>query len=214
MWCLGLNNITRSIPSSFVIATTNVSVPLISALGKTTSGVMSLASGGSKAMLAFLIIGCVCLGLVMLLSAASLILGYRRILCIANMALSQLGANILLILAILTTSVIVAGSNTINDFGGAFQLDAKRGRAFLAMTWVATVLGLIVSSFWTTVWFVEGRRTSFRRRWRTEEQVGNYRGIMRETMEDLRKPGKLASTQYEKGGVMRHSPAGSVEMAA
>jgi len=53
----GLLNITRSIPNHFIVGTTNVSVPLVSALGSTFMGAASLAVTGSEAMFVLAVIG-------------------------------------------------------------------------------------------------------------------------------------------------------------
>lgn len=62
----GLLNITNSIPSSLVIGTAEVSVPLVETLQKTLQELSDLATGAATALMVFLIIAVVAQGLVTL----------------------------------------------------------------------------------------------------------------------------------------------------
>lgn len=77
-------------------------------------------------------------------------------------------------------------------------LYASHGSAFLAITWVAFVLALWAGLYWETVYLVEVRKTSFRRRWRSVGEVGNYWGLWWEIKRDLRKP-KAGEDGMEEG---------------
>jgi hypothetical protein len=145
----------------------------------------------------------------MLGSVAVLALGYRRLLVIINTGFALLGSNVLLFFAALTTGLVVGGANTINDFGSAFQLQVKQGGPFLAMAWVAAVLAMGVSTFWFVIWFVEGRRHGYKRRARTSQQIGNYKGIVKEVREDWRveKSDYPVPAVKERSGAVRESPS-------
>ncbi|KAH8898946.1 hypothetical protein GQ53DRAFT_878248 [Thozetella sp. PMI_491] len=195
----GLRNITESLPSSLVIGTTNISVPLVSALGSTMSSVTNLATQAAKAMFALLIIGTISIGLVFVGSIAAFIVNARRILVYFNTFFGILGGSVLMIFAAVATGVIVAGSSSVGGLGSAFGVQVKQGTNFLAIAWVAAILSSIAAAFWFGVWFVEIRLTSFKRRWRTEEQVGNYKGMPREILADLRLPKEGGFHDSEKG---------------
>ncbi|KAF4850287.1 hypothetical protein CGCSCA4_v003957 [Colletotrichum siamense] len=182
----GLRNITDSIPSSFVIATANVSVPLISAMRGTIDQVVSLASTGAKLLTALLAIGTVCTGIVLLATLPIIIVGFMRVLVLTSLVFSLLGATVLPLFAIITTGIVVGGKKMLEKEGSAFGIQIKQGGPFIAMAWVAAVASMAASTYWFMIWFVSFRRTAFSRRKRTETEIGNWRGIFREVKGDLK----------------------------
>ncbi|KAF9871366.1 hypothetical protein CkaCkLH20_11287 [Colletotrichum karsti] len=182
----GLRNITDSIPSSFVIATANVSVPLISAMRGTIDQVVSLASGGAKAMTALLAIGTICAGITLLATLPIIIVGFLRVLVITSLIFSMIAATVLPLFAAVVTAIVVGGRKMLDKEGDAFGIQIKQGGPFIAMSWVAAVASMAASSYWFSMWFVSFRRTAFSRRKRTESEIGNWRGIFREVKGDLK----------------------------
>lgn len=221
----GLRNITRSIPSSFQLGTTTATIPLIAALARTTDSLTRLVSAASLAMQALLILACLGAGLTAALSAAVAPLGYRRAVVRAAAASAALAAATLGLVAVVGTAVVAGAGTAVNDFAAAFSMRTERGAAFLAEVWVATALAALVAAFWAVVWLVEGRRHGYKRRRRTEAQIGNYRGIWAELREDFAvegaRPRGYSRVHAKEGrsvttGVpMRHSSRpGSRETAA
>lgn len=104
-----------------------------------------------------------------------------------------------LVLAVLVTSVIVAGSSSIGGLGSGFSLQVKRGVPFLAIIWVAAFLGTVAALFWFALWFVEFRKTAFSRRSRTDSQIGNWRGILGEVRRDIKVDGHFGATGGANG---------------
>ncbi|KAF6834895.1 sur7 protein [Colletotrichum musicola] len=182
----GLRNITTSIPSSFVIATANVSVPLISAMRGTIDQVVSLASTGAKAMTALLAIGTVSAGITLLATLPIIIVGFWRVLVIVSLVFSMIAATVLPLFAAVTTGIVIGGRKMLDKQGDAFGIRIKQGGPFLAMVWVAAVASMAASTYWFMIWFVSFRRTAFSRRKRTESEIGNWRGIFREVKGDLK----------------------------
>ncbi|KZL80132.1 sur7 protein [Colletotrichum incanum] len=182
----GLRNITDSIPSSFVVGTANVSVPLVSAMAGTFDQVVSLASGGAKAMTALLAIGTICTGIVLLATLPILIFGFLRVLVLVSLVFSLIGSLVLPAFAAVTTGLIYGGKNMLNRSMDAFGMQIQTGGPFVAMSWVAAVASMAAATYWFMVWFVSFRRTAFSRRKRTENEIGNWRGIFREVKGDLR----------------------------
>lgn len=182
----GLRNITNSIPSSFVVGTANVSVPLVAAMAGTLDQVVDLASGGAKAMTALLAIGAISTGIVLLATLPILIVGFMRVLVLVSLVFSMLGAFVIPSFAIVTTSLIYGGKSMLNKSMAAFGMQIQTGGPFVAMAWVAAVASMAAASYWFMVWFVSFRRTAFSRRKRTENEIGNWRGIFREVKGDMR----------------------------
>ncbi|KAK1522963.1 hypothetical protein CPAR01_14506 [Colletotrichum paranaense] len=182
----GLRNITNSIPSSFVVGTANVSVPLVAAMAGTLDQVVDLASGGAKAMTALLAIGTISTGIVLLATLPILIVGFMRVLVLVSLVFSMLGAFVLPSFAIVTTSLVYGGKSMLNKSMAAFGMQIQTGGPFVAMAWVAAVASMAAASYWFMVWFVSFRRTAFSRRKRTENEIGNWRGIFREVKGDMR----------------------------
>ncbi|KAL8299182.1 hypothetical protein RB594_008455 [Gaeumannomyces avenae] len=181
-----LRRISRSIPDSFVVGTTNVSVPLVSVLGNTLGSLVDLATSGSNLVQAMLIIGVVCTGVVMLGSLVFVVILQRRPLAVAYLTLSLLGATAFYAFAIAGTAVVYGGAGLLNSGGTALGVQARAGSRFVAMAWVAAVFAGVPALHWWAVWFVEFRRHAYRKRPRTPEQVGNWRGIVGEVREDRR----------------------------
>ncbi|KAH6670949.1 hypothetical protein F5X68DRAFT_278830 [Plectosphaerella plurivora] len=182
----GLRNITNSIPSSLTVAGTTVSVPLVEALKSTLDSVLSLATHGSRALLALRIISVISNGTVMLASFAMLVLGNRRFLVRTNVVSSLIGGTTTLIFAAIMTGLIVAGRSALDDLGGSVGLQVSEGDPFLAVGWIIAGFALGAATYWFLVWFVEFRLSSFKRRSRTGDEIGNWRGILSEVKGDLR----------------------------
>lgn len=99
----------------------------------------------------------------------------------------------------------------VNAISEPLQLYAKRGTGFLAVTWIAFVLALLTSMYWSVIWFVETRNTSFQRRLRTASQHGNYYGIAAEVWKDIRRPVTVSGDGMKEGLVKGAEPSSSFE---
>jgi hypothetical protein len=66
------------------------------------------------------------------------------------------------------------------------SLFVGEGKSILVFAWVGWACLLVVSVYWTVVWSVEVRGWSFRKRQRSKEEVGNWRGIKAEVGRDLK----------------------------
>ncbi|KAK2009029.1 hypothetical protein LZ32DRAFT_684203 [Colletotrichum eremochloae] len=182
----GLKNITDSIPSSFVVGTANVSVPLVAALAGSLGQVGGLGSGGAKALTALLAIGAICTGIVLLATLPILLFGFVRPLVIISLVFSLIGSFVLPAFAVVTTAVVYGARNLMSDMMDAFGMQIQAGGPFVAMAWVAAVASMAAATYWFMVWFVSFRRTAFSRRRRNENEIGNWRGIFREVKGDLK----------------------------
>lgn len=129
-----------------------------------------------------------------------LVRAQSRLFVLFNLAVSQIAANILLVLAIVSTVVIAYGSSTINQFGTGLSIQVKQGSSFLAFIWVSAILSLIAGSYWLAVWFVAFRKSAFSRRSRTQSQIGNWTGIFGEVRRDLKLNGHSPTKRADDEG--------------
>lgn len=165
-------------------------------MSSTIDSALSLATQGAHAMLVLLIIGIASVGISLLGTLAVAVRGFRCPVVWINMCFANIGAAVLFVFAATATGVVVGGSDAVEGFGAAWGVRATRGSAFLAMAWVAAFLSLVGSGYWFAVWFVELRRTAFVRVARSEEEIGNWRGIFGEVGRNVRIQGE----KLEEGG--------------
>lgn len=79
-------------------------------------------------------------------------------------------------------------SQMVSLLGPALGVEASLGVSFLASSWVAAIFALIFNQYWMMVWLVEIRGYGFRRRIRTDEEIGNWKEMMKELKRDWKKP--------------------------
>lgn len=103
-----------------------------------------------------------------------------------NLFFSQLSALSAFIAAILLTALIKAVISTVGGLGDALNLFISEGSGVLVFAWVSWACMLVASAYWTAVWFVEVRKWSFTKRWRSGDEVGNWKGIRGEVWRDLK----------------------------
>ncbi|KAL8393846.1 hypothetical protein RB595_003558 [Gaeumannomyces hyphopodioides] len=198
----GLRRISTQIPSSFVVGSTNVSIPLVGVLGNTISSLVDLATQGSAFMQAMLVIGVVCTGLVLLGSVVFVAALQRRPVAVAHLVLALLGSAAFWAFAVAATALAYGGAGLINGGGGeALGVRARTSSRFVTMAWVAAVLSALAALHWWVVWFVEFRRHAYSKRRRTPQQVGNYRGILREVRADRALPREAEPAAKEEAAV-------------
>ncbi|KAJ4382889.1 hypothetical protein N0V86_002114 [Didymella sp. IMI 355093] len=108
---------------------------------------------------AMFVLYCIAIGLIFvsLIAAAVAVLLSGRLSACVNFLLSVLSFLAIGLASALVTAVIVKASHIINDKGNAIGLQASWGGKFLALTWAATALMLIVVLTWI-VEFCIGRR--------------------------------------------------------
>lgn len=175
-----------TIPSSIVIGTTNISVPLIAELSHSLDALNSSLGSLRRTILAFLIISLIGAGISFLLTLPSIFFPRSHLLVYANLFFTSLASTFALLAALLLTALIVAIAQMLGGIGQAVNLYVKKGERVLAFAWVAWVCVALESAYWAAVWFVEIRRWSFVRRRRTEGEIGSWRGVCGEVRRDLK----------------------------
>lgn len=186
LMCVGLNAILPRIQSSVVIGTTNISIPLIAQLTRSIDSLSSDITALRGAVFAFLIISVVSSAVNVLLAIPSIIFSAARLLVYANLFFSNLAALAAFLGAVLLTGLILVVASLTSGFGEAVGLLIGKGERVLAFLWVSWACLLVASIYWDLVWFVEVRRWSFVKRRRSDDQVGNWRGLRGEVWQDLK----------------------------
>ncbi|TLS29040.1 hypothetical protein PpBr36_00883 [Pyricularia pennisetigena] len=172
------------IPSTFTVATANVTVPLIQVMSTTLGLLVDVITIGSRFMTAMLVIGTIGTGVAVLGSFVFLAAGRTRPAVVAWTTSALLGSAAFWVLAIAGTAIAYGGSGAMDSGGEALNMSARTTSAFLALAWLAAVFAAFAALFWWVVWFVEFRRHSYKKRARTPNQIGNYKGIWQEVKDD------------------------------
>jgi hypothetical protein len=184
------------ISSSFVIGTTNISIPLLGAVSSAGGYITDLSKTFSVSIFAFYIVSLVCSAIVAILSTALGLSFFKHIrltktLVHTTMSVSLIGITFHLIASIAMSSIAGLANSVVNSFGNSLGVQSKAGVAFLALTWSAWVLELLAGWYWISVWFVEVRTYAVKARYRTSREMGNYRGVFKEVINDLRRPKEM-----------------------
>ncbi|KAK7192086.1 hypothetical protein PSPO01_01658 [Paraphaeosphaeria sporulosa] len=182
----GLSALLPNIQSSIVIGRTNISIPIIAQLTRTVGSLSSTTGTILRATIAFLIISMIGSGLAALLAIPSALFPISRLLVYTVVFFSQLSTLSAFIAALLLTALIKTVVSTVGGLGDALSLFVSEGSAVVVFAWVSWACMLVVSAYWTAVWFVEIRGWSFVRRRRSGDEVGNWKGMREEVWRDLK----------------------------
>lgn len=182
----GLRKKTSGIQSFLVLGPTNISVPLIEELSQSGGSLFDTLNSARQALFAFVIIAVIGSGATFFISIPSVIFPASRLLIYAGIFASHLSSLFALLAALLLSVLAVGGSSIVNSVGKALNVAATRGEKALTFLWVSWALMAVAAAYWAAVWFVEVRRWSFTRRARTEDELGNWRGIRAEVCRDMK----------------------------
>ncbi|PVI00612.1 hypothetical protein DM02DRAFT_526553 [Periconia macrospinosa] len=183
-WSAATDHLIPTIQSSLVVGTTNISVPILAQLAKGAGGVSAMLSNLQTAIFAFLIISLATILLGILFALPSIVFSASRLLVYINVAVWNLACISSFVAAILLTILAVVVPLAVGDLLGAVGIVMSSGTQAMVFLWVVWVCCLLVGVYWIAVWFVEVRLSGFCKRRRTEAEVGNWRGIMREVWRD------------------------------
>lgn len=174
-----------------MIGTTNISVPILGGLSSAGGYLTTITTSLTTAVFAFYILSAITSGLVAVLSAALIIHSgakFSKILIYTTIVFAGLGITFHLVASIGVTVVISLANTVVNAVGNDLGLYSKVGNEFLALTWISFVLIFVAGSYWGAVWFVELRTYAVKARYRTIQEIGDYRGIFSEVIDDFRRP--------------------------
>ncbi|KAF7957832.1 hypothetical protein EAE96_003402 [Botrytis aclada] len=183
----GLTQLTSATPSTFRIVNTTLTVPLLG-LATTampfTAGMLNIGTIAIMVLYGLALIGS---GATIFLLAIYMFKPTARIVYCA-LFFSFLGSNFTMTVTMNLTAVTSMVSQMVSLVGPALGIEASAGGAFLGSSWIAAICALIFNQYWMVVWLVEIRGYGFRRRIRTDEEIGNWKGIMTELKRDWKKP--------------------------
>ncbi|PSN68539.1 hypothetical protein BS50DRAFT_490427 [Corynespora cassiicola Philippines] len=182
----GLNVILKDMNPSVVFIGMNVSIPLIAKLTHSLDTLSSNATGFRKAVFGFFVIAIIGSALTALSSLPAIIFPQSRLLIYANIFWAGLASFFAVLAAAILTGLILAIMQTVDGFGEALGVLIHQGNKALLFVWLAWFFAVLAAGYWDTVWFVELRSWSFARRKRSEDEKGNWRGVGREIMRDLK----------------------------
>ena len=178
------------VQSSLVVGEYAISMPRIIELSRSVGSLIEALSTIQSALVAFLIISLIGSGLTILLAIPSLIFRASRLLIFVNILAAYLSSLFAFVAGLLLTVVVLGATSLTGNLGYALGLSIERNFRVLSFVWISCGLMLVVGVYWGVVWFVEVRRWSFVRRLRTDEEVGNWRGMKREIWRDIRREKK------------------------
>jgi hypothetical protein len=199
-------NLTSTVSDSTLIAATNITVPALSKVPGLGKSAKSLIDAASAIVLTMFIITLIGNGLSVILSTAAFVAPSYGKVHTAGAAITTISTQLLQMAAITSTTIAVSISASINSFSDVLGLSATVGGKYLAVIWVAYIAAQMANGYWMSTWFIEFRTRSYKARQRTAQEMGDYKGIKREVLSDLR----LQKMEYEdlevlaKGTDIRH----------
>ncbi|KAB8300156.1 hypothetical protein EYC80_000383 [Monilinia laxa] len=183
----GLTKLTAYTPSTFRVVNTTMTIPILG-LATTampfTAGILNIGTTAILALYGLALIGS---GGTMILSAIYMFKQSAKIVYLA-LFFSFLASNFTMTVTLNLTAVISMIGQMVSLVGPALGVESSPGTAFLASSWVANLFALLFNQYWMVVWLVEIRAYGFRRRIRTDEEIGNWSEAMTELKRDWKKP--------------------------
>lgn len=185
--CTGLEKLTAVTPSTFRIVNTTLTVPLLGLASTAVPNTADLLNIGTIAILAMYGLALIGSGGTMI---TSLLYIFKPTARVAYCALffSFVGMNFTLTFTLNLTAVTMMVKNIVSQIEPALGVEASSGNTFLGSSWFAVVCALIYNQYWIIVWFVEIRTIAFKRRTRTDAEIGNWKGVVQELKADFKKP--------------------------
>lgn len=184
---LGLKKLTSYTPSTFRVVNTTMTIPLLGLATTAMPSTASLLNIGTTAILALYGLALIGSGGTVILSAIYMFKQSAKIVYLA-LFFSFLASNFTMTVTLNLTAVISIVGQIVSSVGPALGVDSSPGVPFLASSWVACLFALLFNQYWMVVWLVEIRAYGFRRRIRTDEEIGNWSEAVAELKRDWKKP--------------------------
>lgn len=168
-----------------MVGTTNISIPLLDAVGTSFGSISDYITIATQANLAFIFIGLISSGLVAILSLVAIFFAESRLVVRLILVFAFLAPSSLIISALVTTIIISFIVTAVNGLGSALTISASAGGPAIALAWVSWALSVGSAAYWFLIWFVNFRQTVFVRRERTESEIGNWGATFRSTKRNV-----------------------------
>ncbi|KZM25238.1 uncharacterized protein EKO05_0007434 [Ascochyta rabiei] len=190
--CRSWDNITESIevlsnsiPSSVVVGQTRISIPLLAKTASSLQSALNALGALRRSVFAFLIITLIGSGLSVISTLPAMYFPQSRLLIYFNIFWPALATIFAFAAALLLSAIVVVGG-FVNGLTGTVGVQIKQGGVMLLFVWLGFVFVGLVKLYWASVWFVETRKSSFVKRRRDEDEIGQWSGIGRELWRDVR----------------------------
>lgn len=157
---------------------------LVTRLLVMTSDTLHSVRTGSLASLILSLIGSLFFAIS---SALAIFFPHSPLLAYSNIFWPLLASTFAFVAAAMLSVLVVGVFAAVNGAVHVAGVKIGQGGSVLLLAWLAWVLVLLALVYWGLVWFVEVRRWSFTKRRRSEDEVGNWKGIGTEVWKDLRK---------------------------
>lgn len=187
---------SKTFRSSILIGETQVSVPLLAKLVSSLNSAMDNVNALRKAIFACLVTTAVGSILSTVFILPAMCFPQSRLLVYSNVFLPALAAVFAFLAAVLVSTVVVLAS-ILNGFSDTVGAHIRLGGVVLLFVWLGFVCVSLVTCYWTSVWFVETRKSSFVKRGRDEDEIGHWRGIGKEVRRDLKGRQRKASVRAD-----------------
>ncbi|RDW87460.1 hypothetical protein BP5796_03154 [Coleophoma crateriformis] len=181
-----ITNLTGTISPSTVIAATNITVPILQEVPGLGRNAKSFVDIAYTVLFILFIVALVGNALSVLFSVAAFFMPSNSTIHGAAAAITTISTMILQTAAFSSSITAATISSTINKFSYALGLTATVGSKFLIFMWIGFITAQMANSYWVTVWFVEYRKRSYKARERTPQEIGDYKNIGKELMNDIR----------------------------
>ena len=181
----GISNLGNSIRSSIVVGQTQISVPLLAKVLSSFNSTLNSLDAIRKAVFAILTISIIGSMLSAISILPAIYFPQSRLLVYFNIFWPAL-ASVFAFTAAIALSVTAVLASAINDFSDTLGVQIKQEGTVLLMSWLSVVFAGLVTVYWSSVWFVETRKSSFVKRRRDEDEIGHWKGVGGEVWRDLK----------------------------
>jgi hypothetical protein len=164
-------------------------VPLANLLEYTSKRLV----GVRIAIFVFLTISLLGSGFAALSAFPAIIFPHSRLLIFFNMAWTHVASLSASLAALISTALILSVSVVAETFGKKAGIQAELGGSVLLFIWLAWLLISLPVFYWCAIWFVDVRRSSILKRMRSDDEIGNWRGIGKELSRDFGGGNKVRS---------------------
>lgn len=111
---------------------------------------------------------------------------HSRLLAYFNIFWPLLASNFAFLASTLLTVLIAGVFAAVGRVVDVADVEVQQGASVLLLAWLAWLLASLSLVYWGLVWFVEVRGSSFIKRKRGEDEVGNWRSIGKEVWRDVK----------------------------
>ncbi|KAF3007740.1 hypothetical protein E8E13_009930 [Curvularia kusanoi] len=180
-----VSNLSKDIHSSIVIGQTRISIPLLTEVMSSSGYLLKGLSRVRKAVFAFLILTLIGSMASTVSIVPAVCFPQSRLLVYLNGMSSALATACAIVAAVLLSTIFVL-TGLVNNFSNTVGIQIERGATALLFVWLSAVFAGFSMLYWTTVWFVETRKSSFVKRHRDEDEIGNWKGMGKEVWRDIK----------------------------